>query len=76
MSPANSLRDEKILDEEKAPLPVSEDVLATTDSPLGRALTTPPAPLMELSQGLVGWESQNDPQNPMSVLLLGEHAVI
>jgi hypothetical protein len=69
MSASDSYNEDKLFDEEKSPPTLAEDVLSTTDGPLARAPTTPPAPLMELSQGLVGWESQSDPQNPMSVSL-------
>ena len=32
-------------------------------------LTTTPVPLMDLDQGLVGWESETDPMNPLYVFL-------
>jgi hypothetical protein len=52
-------------DIEKSPPPLVQDVLASTDSPLARTPTTPPAPLTEMEKGLIAWESPSDPQNPL-----------
>jgi hypothetical protein len=32
-----------------------------------RTPTTPPAQITDLDKGLIAWESQNDPENPLSV---------
>jgi hypothetical protein len=72
MSISDSLADHKSYDDaelEKAPPPLVDEVLGNTDSPLARAITTPPAPLTEMSKGLIAWESPSDPQNPLSVML-------
>jgi hypothetical protein len=72
MSLSESLSNEKRYDDdadlEKLPPPLAEDVLASTDGPLARAITTPPALLTELEKGLIAWDSPSDPQNPLSVL--------
>jgi hypothetical protein len=70
MSIPDSLSDEKRYDDaelEKDPPPIEEEVLGTTDGPLARAVTTPPAPLTEMDKGLIAWDSPSDPQNPLLV---------
>jgi hypothetical protein len=71
MSISDSMSDEKRYDDaelEKDPPPLVEEVMGTTDSPLTRAMTTPPAPLTELNKGLIAWDSPSDPQNPLLVI--------
>jgi hypothetical protein len=73
MSITDSLSDEKRYDDaelEKDPPSIEEEVLATTDGPLARAATTPPAPLTEMDKGLIAWDSPSDPQNPRSVKII------
>jgi hypothetical protein len=53
--------------EEKVPPPFVEDVEGL-DHPIVRTQTTPPDLISELDEGLIAWESQNDPENPLSVL--------
>jgi len=64
-----SLHDDKSKDEylEKTPPPFVEDVEGL-DHPIVRTMTTPPALITELDKGLIAWESQTDPENPLSVI--------
>jgi hypothetical protein len=58
---------EKHADVEKSPPNFVEDVEGL--DPIARAPTTPPAQITDLDKGLIAWESQTDPENPLSVLI-------
>jgi hypothetical protein len=68
MAPPKSMSDGNRSDNEdteKTPPPFVEDVLRSTESPLARTPTTPPAPLTEIEKGLIAWDSPSDTQNPL-----------
>ena len=56
---------EKQRDLEKSPLDFVDDVEGL-DS-IARTPTTPPAQITDLDKGLIAWESQTDPENPLLV---------
>jgi hypothetical protein len=56
---------EKSYDIEKNPLDLIDDVEGLDE--IARMPTTPPAQITDLDKGLIAWESQNDPENPLFV---------
>lgn len=56
---------EKQDDIEKNPLDLVEDVEGLET--IQRTPTTSPAQIADLGKGLIAWESQKDPENPLSV---------
>ncbi|KAF2099939.1 membrane transporter [Rhizodiscina lignyota] len=57
--------DKSSVDLEKGPPPILEDVEGIRDEPLARH-ETDVAHLMNLGEGIVGWDSRQDPQNPLN----------
>jgi hypothetical protein len=51
-------------DLEKSPIPFNNEAQEGLN-PITRVLTTPPSPITEIEKGLIAWESQNDPENPL-----------
>ncbi|KAF2666582.1 synaptic vesicle transporter [Microthyrium microscopicum] len=66
MSSHTSIEDEKYSkgDLGKSPQDLTEDV-PNIGHPIVNTATTPPALITEIDKGLIAWESQDDPENPL-----------
>jgi hypothetical protein len=66
MASTSSVEDNVLPDEdlEKSPIPFNNEARKALN-PITRVLTTPPSPITEMDKGLIAWESQNDPENPL-----------